>query len=268
MEKPAVIHWMITSKCNLNCPHCFSFRRKDLSFKKNLTIAQKIVDLGVKKIVISGGEPLVKEKIFKIIDFLKQKGMTIRLDTNGLLLPKYLDNLEKLDAIGVALDGPTAETDQKMRRNKNHFKSVITSLEKLKKRKVKIFIHTLATKFNYKSIPSMTKLLNKYRINGWVIFEYCPLAKAYKNRKKFELKRGQFEILMKKIKYNGKIDFCRIKNRTKAYYFVNSDGSIYTQPQKFGYKYPVFGNILEDDPTKFFKIISSKNNIGRSRLVR
>jgi len=268
MEKPAVIHWMITSRCNLNCPHCFSFRRKDLSLKKNLIIAQKIVDLGVKKIVISGGEPLVREDIFEIIDFLKAKRMTIRLDTNGLLLPKNIHRLANLDSVGISLDGSTAEVDQKLRRNKNHFKSVISSLEKLKKSRIKIIIHTLAVKLNIDDIPSMAKLLEKYPIQSWGIFEYYPAGPAFKNRKKFELKRGQYEEMMKKIKYKRKIDFCRIKDRIKAYYFIDSDGCIYTQPKKFGYDYPIFGNILIDEPTKYFKIVNAKNNLGRSRLVK
>ena len=258
---------MITSKCNLECPFCFSFDRKDLSTKKNIEIAGKIISFGVRKVVISGGEPLYRKDIIKIINYLKSKKLTIRLDTNGLLLAKYLDRLKNIDAVGISLDGPDPATDQSMRKNPKHFESVIKALEKLKKTQIRIFIHTLATKLNYSSLKYMSGLLENYPIKSWVIFEYCPYGLAYKNRDKFELKPGQFEKFKKMIKYKGKINFCRIKDRTKAYYFINSDGSIYTQPKKFQFDYPVFGNILiEKNPQKFFLKISQINNRKRSRI--
>lgn len=270
MKKPSVIHWMITSQCNLNCPHCFSFKRKDLNLAKNLIIADKIIDLRVKKVVISGGEPLVMPGILEIIGYLKKNNLVVRLDTNGLLLPKFINQLVKLqlDTIGISLDGSTPQIDQKMRLHKNHFQSVIKSLEKLKKTKTKVIIHTLATKINYNDIPEIANLLQKYPIESWVIFEYCPYGLAYINRRKFQLKKGEFEKLKKSISYKGKVNFCQIKDRVKAYYFINSDGSIYTQPLKFGFNYPVYGNILKDDPAKFFNIINNKNNLKRSKLVK
>jgi len=263
-NKPAVIHWMITSYCNLTCPFCFSFRRRDLNTKKNLEIARKIIKLNVKRIVISGGEPLVRKDIFEIINYLKKNNLEIRLDTNGLLLPKYISRLKKIEAIGISLDGPNPEIDRKMRHHRQHFDLVIESLEKLQKTKIRIFIHTLATKINYDHIPAIANILEKYPIASWNIFEYCPYGRAYVNRKKFELKKGQFENLVKDIKYKGKIDFCRVKNRVKAYFFINSDGSIYTQPKEFG-DYPVFGNILKDDPQKFFSKIDMNSNRKRSQ---
>lgn len=265
IKRPEVIHWMITSRCNLECPFCFSSDRKDLDFKQNLLIAKKIIQLGIKKIVISGGEPLVRKDIFKILRFLKKNGLIIRLDTNGLLLPKYIDKLNMLDAIGISLDGPTAAIDQKMRHHPKHFELVVISLEKLQATKMQIIIHTLATKINYHHISQIAKLLGKYPIKSWSIFEYCPYGKAYANRKQFELEPGQFSKLMRTIKYKGKIDFCRIKDRIRAYYFINSDGSIYTQPAEFG-PYPVLGNILNDDPSKLFAIVDQKKNKKRSKV--
>ena len=173
MKKPSVIHWAITSRCNLKCGFCFAFKRKELNTNKCLKIIDKIKLLKIKKLVITGGEPLLKNKIIEILDYAKNAGFKIRLDTNGLLLPKLIPKLN-IDAIGISLDGPDKATDKKMRQQPRHFSQVIKSLEKLRDTKMKIIIHTLVTKINYEKIPMMAQLLAKYPIFKWGILEFCP----------------------------------------------------------------------------------------------
>ena len=261
MKKPSVIHWAITSQCNLNCGFCFAYQgKKDLNTRKSFEVIDRLVPLNIKKLVITGGEPLVRKDIIKIVNYAKKKGFNIRIDTNAILLPKYIARL-KVDAIGISLDGPDAATDQEMRNHKSHFKKVILSLKKTKN--VKVIIHTLATKLNYKKIPEMANLLEKYKVSRWSIFEFCPYARGFQNRKKYQITPRQFETMKRKIKYKGVIDFCRIKNRTRAYFFITSDGSIYTQlipNQKNSPKIIRFGGI-------FLKIIR-KNFLKISALRR
>jgi MoaA/NifB/PqqE/SkfB family radical SAM enzyme len=263
MKKPSVIHWALTSRCNLKCGFCFAYNGNELNTKRCFKIIDIIKPLGIKKLVITGGEPLIRKDIIKIVNYAAKKGFNIRLDTNGILLPKFINRL-KINSFGISLDGPDPKTDQLMRQHPKHFENVIKSLEKLKKTNKKVIIHTLATKLNYKKIPEMTKILEKYKIFKWDIFEFCPYARGFKNRKKYQITPGQFETMKRKIKYKGQLDFCRINNRVKAYFFITSDGQIYTQPKKYSANYPVWGSIFEKNPEDFFKDISLAKNKKRS----
>jgi MoaA/NifB/PqqE/SkfB family radical SAM enzyme len=67
--------WEITSKCNLSCKHCFinTNLNKDISFQECL----KIIDMLKKnkmfgKVMITGGEPFIREDIFELLLYIKK----------------------------------------------------------------------------------------------------------------------------------------------------------------------------------------------------
>ncbi|MCD8915775.1 GTP 3',8-cyclase MoaA [Staphylococcus simulans] len=109
----------VTDRCNFRCDYCmpkeifgddFVFLPKDelLTFSEMERIARVYTRLGVKKIRITGGEPLMRRDLYKLIAALnKIEGVEdIGLTTNGLLLKKHGQNLYDagLRRINVSLD--------------------------------------------------------------------------------------------------------------------------------------------------------------------
>ncbi|MBM0845293.1 GTP 3',8-cyclase MoaA [Staphylococcus saprophyticus] len=109
----------VTDRCNFRCDYCmpkeifgddFVFLPKDelLTFDEMVRIAQVYTQLGVKKIRITGGEPLLRRDLDKLIYQLNQlEGVEdIGLTTNGLLLKKHGKKLYDagLRRINVSLD--------------------------------------------------------------------------------------------------------------------------------------------------------------------
>lgn len=109
----------VTGRCNFRCDYCmpkeifgddFVFLPKDelLTFDEMVRIAQVYTQLGVKKIRITGGEPLLRRDLDKLIYQLNQlEGVEdIGLTTNGLLLKKHGQKLYDagLRRINVSLD--------------------------------------------------------------------------------------------------------------------------------------------------------------------
>ncbi|MES3651588.1 GTP 3',8-cyclase MoaA [Staphylococcus saprophyticus] len=109
----------VTDRCNFRCDYCmpkeifgddFVFLPKDelLTFDEIVRIAQVYTQLGVKKIRITGGEPLLRRDLDKLIYQLNQlEGVEdIGLTTNGLLLKKHGQKLYDagLRRINVSLD--------------------------------------------------------------------------------------------------------------------------------------------------------------------
>ena len=91
----------LTDQCNLRCVYCTPSPLSKLEHKELLTYEELLrviglaVDLGVKKVRLTGGEPLARRKIDHFLDGLaKIKGLDdIRLTTNGVFLEKYHQNL-------------------------------------------------------------------------------------------------------------------------------------------------------------------------------
>ena len=92
----------LTDQCNLRCVYCTPKpltkidHHELLSYEEFLSIISVCVDLGVKKVRLTGGEPLVRKGVAEFIDQLKNiKGLTdIRLTTNGVFLADHLVALQ------------------------------------------------------------------------------------------------------------------------------------------------------------------------------
>ncbi len=110
----------VTDKCNLNCFYCHKegFLSKgcdELSPGEIATIAQAFKDLGIKKVKITGGEPLVRRDIVEIITEMP-KFEEISMTTNGILLERYAMDLKEsgLNRVNVSLDSLVPEKYRKL----------------------------------------------------------------------------------------------------------------------------------------------------------
>ncbi len=103
----------LTDQCNMRCNYCVphgDFRQlkesTKMSAKELLTIASLFVENGIKKIRLTGGEPLLRKDFREIAVGLSKKNVELAISTNGLLLHHYLDDFEKigLKKINISLD--------------------------------------------------------------------------------------------------------------------------------------------------------------------
>jgi cyclic pyranopterin phosphate synthase len=104
----------VTSKCNLSCIYCHKEGEinpgRELSVEEIRRISEAFYQLGIKKLKITGGEPLLRKDIVEIVQSLppfKEVSMT----TNGVLLADLADELGEagLDRVNVSLDTLNAE---------------------------------------------------------------------------------------------------------------------------------------------------------------
>ena len=107
----------VTDRCNFRCVYCmpkevygrdhrFLERRELLSFEEIARVARTFVATGVQKIRITGGEPLVRRDLERLIELLAPLGAELTLTTNGALLPAKAQLLADagLNRITVSLD--------------------------------------------------------------------------------------------------------------------------------------------------------------------
>jgi cyclic pyranopterin phosphate synthase len=107
----------VTDRCNLRCVYCmpkevygldhrFLERRELLTFEEITRVARVFVAAGVKKIRITGGEPLVRRELERLVTQLAELDVDLTLTTNGSLLPQKAQSLADagLRRITVSLD--------------------------------------------------------------------------------------------------------------------------------------------------------------------
>lgn len=112
-DRPIHCNLFVTDRCNLDCAYCTEYDNS----KPHPTLEElekridKIAALGVIKISLVGGEPLLHPQIDAVIRHVKSKGITASISTNGLLLtPSILDRLVDagLDIVQVSIDRETS----------------------------------------------------------------------------------------------------------------------------------------------------------------
>jgi cyclic pyranopterin phosphate synthase len=122
----------VTDRCNFRCQYCmpediqFQDKSHILTYEEILVFAQACLQLGVSKVRVTGGEPLVRRGVVWFVGQLKELGFEdVAMTTNGFLLEENLDGLVEagLDRINISLDTLQPEKFAFITR-RNHFHKV------------------------------------------------------------------------------------------------------------------------------------------------
>ena len=160
----------VTDRCDLRCIYCmkekmeFLPKSKILSYEQISKICDAFIDLGIKKIRITGGEPLIRREIPILLNYLGNKLNNSNLEelvltTNGTQLYKYAEIIKKngIKRINVSLDTLDPKKYLKITKGGN-LEQVLEGLNMAKKIGLKIKINTVALK-NI-NINELDKLVN------------------------------------------------------------------------------------------------------------
>ena len=129
----------LTDRCNLRCTYCMPEEGLIYSKKEELatpdelyTLAKTFVNLGVQKIRITGGEPLIRKDVNEIIKKLSSLDVELALTTNGVIIDRFIDLFQQtgLQKINLSLDTLSEERFARLTR-RGHFKAVMKNLDLL-----------------------------------------------------------------------------------------------------------------------------------------
>jgi len=192
MKDPFHIQWHITNLCNLRCKHCYQddfSHRYDLDWRELKKISNNILGTlnqwnQTATIHLTGGEPLLKQELFSLLENLDQSPVVEELGiiTNGLLFNQdviqRLAKFSKLKKIKVSLDGADEETNDSIRQE-NTFKRVIRNISLIKKKSsFEIILMLTVMRRNVRSLSAFYKLSKELFIDGFIIERFIPLGKG------------------------------------------------------------------------------------------
>lgn len=165
----------ITNRCNLKCKMCDQWKIDPAIFTKELSAPQwfSFIDsarnMNAMVISITGGEPLLRQDIFDIIRYIRDKGMACHLCSNGSLLDEDCIKRLKgagLNSISISLDSFKSSIHDELR-GVQCFEKVVEGIGKLKRLapKIKIGINCLITALNFREIYRMIPMAQRLKVN-------------------------------------------------------------------------------------------------------
>jgi len=144
----------LTDNCNFRCFYCmpdedqpFTIASKLMQTDEIETIAAAFIKLGVNKIRLTGGEPLVRKDAGNIIDRLSKYGVELTLTTNGTRIHEFIDNFKKANirSVNVSLDTLLEDKFQLITR-RNAFRQVMDNIHLLIENGIHVKLNTVAMK--------------------------------------------------------------------------------------------------------------------------
>ncbi len=175
-----ILPWRCTFACNYNCVHCTSAGKPAASYEVSTKEAKRIVDqayeFGASFFGITGGEALLRNDLFEVIDHAREVGMNASIITDGRLLDdKALENIVKYEVkVSVSIDG--GEDTNDLVRGKGAYAASVKSIERLSRENLlNCLVYTLAnvndsvTNVNEKDFVDVLDLAEKYGAR-WVIY--------------------------------------------------------------------------------------------------
>jgi GTP 3',8-cyclase len=167
-QRPVIsLRISITNRCNVNCFYCHHDgiipQEYEMSSDEIFRIAKVAREIGVKKIRLSGGEPLIRDDIVDIVAKISSLGFKdVSMTTNGTLLDRYANKLVNagLNRVNVSFDTLNPETYR-----------FITKKDFLEQAKRGIKIAVEAGLYPVKVNMVIMKGVNHHEI--WDMFQFC-----------------------------------------------------------------------------------------------
>jgi len=181
-----MIAWEITGVCNLKCAHCraSAVNERDpneLSTEECFSLIDNIASFSNPVIILTGGEPLMREDVFDIAKYGMEKGLRMVIATNGTLITD--DIARKMAEVGiprvsVSLDSAIPEVHDKFRGVKGAFEASLKGLEAVKRAGIDFQINTTITKRNINEIEDILNFVIKTGAVAHHIFLLVPTGRG------------------------------------------------------------------------------------------
>ena len=135
---PRLVAWEVTRSCNLNCVHCRAASEKgpypgELDTPKSLEILEEITRVGKPVVILTGGEPLLREDIFDLARRGTELGLRMVMATNGTLITQRVCEEMKdsgIRRVSISIDGATAAEHDRFRQVPGAFEAAMKGAER------------------------------------------------------------------------------------------------------------------------------------------
>lgn len=189
----------VTDQCNFRCAYCmpkdvfgpdypFLPKNEILTNEEVHKLARSFAELGIEKIRLTGGEPLLRKNLVPLVNSLSQIDLVkdLSLTTNGTLLPRYAKGLKEsgLNRINISLDGLSPIVFKEMSGGRGEPAAVLEGIEAAEQADLEVKVNMVVKKgVNEEEVLPMVRFFRDKRITLRFI-EYMDVGNSNQWRSK------------------------------------------------------------------------------------
>ena len=170
-NRPHHAQWLITRKCNYRCRGCNVWKEQDereLSTEEIKQGLDILKDIGIVEIVLSGGDPLLREDAPEIIEYASNLFITTVYD-NGSMAAKRIEALRNVDFVAISIDSLDEAKNDYIKAVPGAWKKAMRAVETLHREGISVSVTPTISQQNLYEIVDITNYFTKKGIPVW----YC-----------------------------------------------------------------------------------------------
>jgi radical SAM protein with 4Fe4S-binding SPASM domain len=162
------VSWNLTQRCNLECAHCYvsasagADARGELTTEECRRVVDQIAEVNPAAfLILTGGEPLLRRDVFDVAAYAADRGFTVVLGTNGVLLREAeARRLRESGVLGasISLDSTDADRHDRFRHAPGAWDGAVRATRVLRAAGLDFSLHMSVTDWNVDEIPAMIDL--------------------------------------------------------------------------------------------------------------
>jgi radical SAM protein with 4Fe4S-binding SPASM domain len=180
-KEPKLIAFEVTRRCRYACSHCRAGSSSDgqaeLKTAQCKKILKAIADYAKSTVSLTGGEPMERDDIYKLIEYGTDLKLNMVMATCGYLIDD--DSLQRLKTAGIRalsfnIDGASSESHDSFRQTPGAFDAVIRAAEKAKKADIPFQVSTTISRINADEAVGIAELAKRLGADTFNPFIHVP----------------------------------------------------------------------------------------------
>lgn len=201
---PRIISWNTTFRCNLKCSHCYlnaqeKIGSQELTTQEGKNLIDQIGAVSKPVLILSGGEPLLREDIFELACYATEKGFRVTMGTNGTLIDD--ETAQKLHdggirKVAVSIDSSQPPVHNALRGSPEAWSQAIEGIKAAIRNGVGVQVNTTVTQQNYADIDNILRLSKGLGVKDFHVFFLVPTGRG---KTLGDISPLMYELMVKEI---------------------------------------------------------------------
>lgn len=183
---PAHPVWEMTTACNLHCIHCHTSGGKptpnELTTEEAKCMLNQLARIKeFRMMAFTGGEPLLRNDLFELLDYSKALGFTNTLATNATLIDySVAKNLQRSGVViaAVSLDSFDGETHDMIRDSPGSFDSAIRGMRALRRAGILLHVNITAMEYNINQMRQLMTIIEELGASILLMYQLVPVGRG------------------------------------------------------------------------------------------
>ncbi|RPF46690.1 putative heme d1 biosynthesis radical SAM protein NirJ2 [Thermodesulfitimonas autotrophica] len=200
-----IVSWNATNACNLKCAHCYrdagAKKADELSTDEGRALIDEIARAGFKIMIFSGGEPVMRDDLYELVAYARDRGLRPVLGTNGTLITHEVARKLKeagMTAVGISLDSMDKKAHDDLRGVAGSWDAAVDGMRACREVGLPFQVHTTVMEFNYDEVEKITDFAVAVGARGHHVFFLVPTGRAV-DIADASIKADQYERLLRRL---------------------------------------------------------------------